>query len=84
MTRTVPHRELRNDSSRLLREVAAGESFQITNHGEIVALLVPPDGPLPALAMSPPRRQGGFGALPRTTVAEPTADVLDELRGEER
>lgn len=45
---TIPHRELRNNSSEILRRVAAGESFEITNHGVVVARLSPP-GPMSAL-----------------------------------
>ena len=33
----IAHRDLRNRSSEILRRVAAGESFEITNHGEVVA-----------------------------------------------
>jgi prevent-host-death family protein len=41
--RTIPHRELRNGSSEILRRVQAGETpFQITNHGEMVAVLSQP------------------------------------------
>ena len=84
MTRTVPHRELRNDSSRILREVAAGATVAITNHGEVVAVLSPPqDVPgTSGLAIRPARRRGGFSALPRARRGRSTADVLDELRAE--
>ncbi len=42
MVRTIPHRELRNNSSKILEEVRRGETIHITNHGEVVATLVPP------------------------------------------
>lgn len=38
---TIPHRELRNNSSAVLARVSAGESFAVTNHGRVAALLVP-------------------------------------------
>ena len=38
---TIPHRELRNNSTEILRRVEAGEAFAITNHGRMVARLVP-------------------------------------------
>lgn len=38
---SIGHREMRNGSSEVLRAVAAGESFTITNHGTAVARLVP-------------------------------------------
>lgn len=42
MSRTIPHRELRNNSSAVLRDVQAGETIEVTNNGEVVAVLVPP------------------------------------------
>jgi len=39
--RTISHRELRNDSGRILRDVQEGEAFLITNAGKPVALLQP-------------------------------------------
>lgn len=85
MVRSIPHRELRNDSARILREVAAGESFEITNHGEVVAVLVPPQASAtPPLPVDPARRRGGFALVPRTTSTSSTASVLDELRSDDR
>src|SRR5215472_4646288 len=40
--RTISHRELRNNSSEILRAVGAGETIEVTNHGEVAAVLVPP------------------------------------------
>jgi len=40
--RTVPQRELRNDIARVLREVDAGETVQITVRGQVVAEMHPP------------------------------------------
>ena len=40
--RTISPRELRNNSSAVLRAVRAGETVEVTNHGEIAAVLVPP------------------------------------------
>ena len=39
--KTISHRELRNNSAEILRAVAAGESFVVTNHGSAVAVLTP-------------------------------------------
>jgi prevent-host-death family protein len=33
--RTIPHRELRSNSSAVLREVQAGATIEITNNGEL-------------------------------------------------
>lgn len=40
--RTVTHREMRNQSGNVLRHVADGETIQVTNHGRVAALIVPP------------------------------------------
>ena len=88
--KTISHRELRNDSARILREVQAGESMEITNHGEVVALLVPvPVDTRARLIRSgdlrPARSRPDFGSVER--VRPPagmpsSSEVLDDLRGE--
>jgi len=40
--RTISHRELRNNTAEVLRAVSAGETIQVTNRGEVAAVLVPP------------------------------------------
>lgn len=40
--RTVTHREMRNQSGDILRDVAAGETIKVTNNGQVAALIVPP------------------------------------------
>lgn len=83
----IPHRELRNNSAEILRRVAAGESFEITNHGEVVAILRRPTAD---------ERWRAEIAVPATTSrawhdierVKPPADgpstqeILDELREE--
>ncbi|TFV54590.1 type II toxin-antitoxin system prevent-host-death family antitoxin [Geodermatophilus sp. DF01-2] len=81
MTRSIPHRELRNNSAAVLRAVQAGETFEITNHGEVVALLVPPNGTQP-LSIRPATRRGGFSDLRGVRLDHPVQDDLDYLRGE--
>jgi prevent-host-death family protein len=82
MARTIPHRELRNNSSAVLRDVQAGESIAITNHGEVVAMLVPPGGRRETLRVRRARVQGGFAGLERVRLDVPVQEVLDDLRGE--
>ncbi len=82
MPRTIPHRELRNNSSAVLRDVQAGETVYVTNNGEVVAVLVPP--PRAVSASVRIRRatvRGGFSDIERCRIQEPLQDVLDELRG---
>ena len=40
--RQVTHREMRNQSGEILRLVAEGETIQVTNRGQVAALIVPP------------------------------------------
>lgn len=40
--RIVTHREMRNQSGDILRDVAKGETIQVTNRGQVAALIVPP------------------------------------------
>lgn len=80
MATTIAHRKLRNNSSEILRRVEAGEAFQVTNHGRVVALLCPP-GESVAPRIIKARIIGGFDKLPKIKASERTQDVLDELRG---
>ncbi|WP_428120263.1 type II toxin-antitoxin system Phd/YefM family antitoxin [Candidatus Poriferisodalis sp.] len=41
MEREISQRELRNDSGKIMRAVANGESFTVTSNGEPVAHLSP-------------------------------------------
>ncbi len=81
MTERLAHRDLRNRSSEILRAVASGATYEITNHGEVVAILSPPEA-RPPLRVRPARRSGGFAQLPRVRRVEPARDVLEDLRGE--
>lgn len=60
MVRTIPHRELRNNSSKILEEVRNGETIHITNHGVVVATLIPPQDDRPSLHIEPARHPVGW------------------------
>lgn len=79
MAKSIPHRELRNRSSDVLRRVKAGETIQVTNYGEIVAVLSPPDGGM-APRITAARHRGGFASIPRVRSSETTRQALDALR----
>jgi prevent-host-death family protein len=83
MARIIAHRELRNNSSAILRQVQAGESFTVTNHGDIVARLVPP---AMDVASAPRIRRatklGGFSQIVGIQLDHPIQDDLDFLRGD--
>lgn len=45
--RVVTHREMRNQSGDILSRVANGETIQVTNNGQVAAVIGPPgDDPL--------------------------------------
>ena len=77
----IPHRELRNNSAEILRRVARGESFEITNHGEVVAVIEPPQARLALQVVKPATRKGGWRDLkPVKRDGPSTQEILDELR----
>ncbi len=80
MAERLAHRELRNRSSEILRAVASGVSYEITNHGEVVARLVPVAGAPGKLQVRPARIRGHWDQVPATE-GEPTSEeVLAALR----
>lgn len=85
---TIPHRELRNQSSKILERVKNGETIDVTNNGELVATLIPPSAsPFERLLLAGQVRPAAnsavdFQALTRVTSEASTADILDDLRGD--
>ena len=85
---TIPHRELRNQSSKILERVKNGETIHVTNNGEVAATLIPPAAsPFERLLLAGQIRQAApgpvdFQSLPRVTSDASTADILDDLRGD--
>jgi len=89
-------RELKNRLSEFVRLVRAGEHVQITDRGQVVALLIPSGrakggDPAAALAelerrgvLTPPARRGRarYPSLPRIVPAGTARRLLDEDRGE--
>ncbi len=78
-------RELRQNASRYLDRVKAGETVEVTERGELIALLVPPEPARTARdrLVASGRLLPAAGALrspARVVVDRTTADVLDELR----
>ncbi|WP_284249209.1 type II toxin-antitoxin system Phd/YefM family antitoxin [Litorihabitans aurantiacus] len=78
---TISHRELRNNSSDVLRRVREGEAFEATDHGVAVARLAPLGAPeLPFPVTRPARRRGGWTALPTVDLPRSVSDVVDDER----
>jgi prevent-host-death family protein len=84
----IAHRDLRNRSSEILARVGNGESIAVTNHGKLVAVISPPaSSPLEQVRQAGEVREARhpdvrFEQLVRTRLAESTAGVLDDLRGD--
>lgn len=81
MPQKLAHRELRNRSAEVLREVAAGATYEITNHGDVVAVLSPPSSGT-RLRIRQPKVRGGFAGLPRVRRDRPMQTALDDARGD--
>jgi prevent-host-death family protein len=85
-------RELRQHASRWLARVASGESFEVTDRGRRVALLIPPprEGTVEGLVATRRARPGtghlgdlGPPRSPRPGAPRPS-EVLERLRADER
>ena len=84
MTTTIPHRELRNNSSEILRRVGEGEVFQVTNHGVVVAEIRSPQGSavLAGVRYRPASILGRFGEIHRTASPVSSQEIMDSLKGD--
>ena len=88
---TVGIRELRDTLSAVIRRVTAGESFDVTDHGHLVARLVPARGrgaleQLIAEGRAVPAEPGllEYRPAPRKDGEPLLSEVLAELRDDER
>ena len=87
---TIPHRELRNQSSKILERVKNGETISVTNNGEVAATLIPPSTtPFEQLLRSGSIRPAAtarvdFRKLQRVVSTTSTADLLADLRDDGR
>lgn len=85
MSQVISQREMRNRSGDVLRAVAAGESFIITNDGVEVAELIPRNAPRPKPAPDRPATVPKGTPFPyrRNPADGPSSqEVLDELRAD--
>lgn len=84
--RTIPHRELRNNSPKILEEVSNGETFEITNHGKVVAILSPCPDPYEQLLAAGKVQRGtqrrNFSSIKPAIAERDPLDVLNEMRGQ--
>lgn len=87
--RTINHRELRNNSAEVLRAVSAGETIEVTNRGEVAAVLVPPsltpyERLVAAGKVREPQRDRPVDLRSIRRVAAPvtTAEIIADVRGD--
>ncbi len=81
----ISQREMRNRSGEVLRAVAAGESFIITNDGVEVAELIPRNAPRPKPQADRPAtvpKGTRWRTLPRRVDGPSSQEILDELRAD--
>ncbi len=85
--RTVTHREMRNQSGDILREVADGGTVQVTNHGQVAALIVPPApdafSDLVSRGQVREARQpiSSLSSIPRRVPTQPAQAIVADTRG---
>jgi prevent-host-death family protein len=82
----ISQREMRNNSAQVLRRVASGESFVVTNNGVPAAVLSPAPtdrrGELIAAGLLRPGTGLNLDELPEPLMSTlSTAELLDEDRG---
>lgn len=84
-------RELRQHASRVVERVEAGETIEVTNHGRLVARLVPIDRPrtrgYEELVAAGLIRRGRGNVLDVEPIVAPpgspsSEEILDEMRAE--
>lgn len=80
MPERLAHRDLRNRSSEVLRAVAGGATYEITNHGEVVALLSPVRPEAGRTVVRRARIDGHWDEIEPTDGPATTAEVLEALR----
>jgi len=78
---TISQRELRNNSAAIMRGLEAGESYTVTNRGQVVGRLVPAGATaLDGLVIRRAARVGGWRRIQRSPAPSGTGDLLNELR----
>lgn len=83
----ITHRQMRNESSAVLRRVAAGETILVLNSGRPAAVIGPPTGATVSslaaqgqlrAATEPPHT---LRSIARRTSTRSTAEIIEDSRG---
>lgn len=80
--RTISHRQLRNESGAVLRDVEAGESLLISNNGSVVARISPATETEPELPVTRRATAHGFDGVPLYDRPGNALDAITDLRGD--
>jgi len=87
--RRISHRQLRTHGAEVLRAVEAGETVEVTNHGEVAAVLVPPsltpyERLVTAGKVREPRkdRPVDLRTIRRVTAPLSSAEIIADVRGD--
>ena len=78
---------MRNQSGEILRLVAGGETVQVTNHGEVAAVIVPPGTDLFTELVSrgqvrvARRSPSSLRSITRRRRGTSSEEIVDDLRG---
>ena len=78
---------MRNSSGEILRAVAAGETVQVTNNGQVAALITPPGADvlvrLAELGQARPARRpvADLASIRRRTSKLTSAEIVRDARG---
>lgn len=79
---TISQRELRNDNAEIIRGVEQGQIYTVTRRGVPVARLGPLSSATDLHCDRPATRRPVYAAHTRIRISTPTAELLDDLRGD--
>lgn len=80
--KTISQRELRNDNATVMSGVENGETYTVTRRGVPVARLVPITDASDLRCDRSARKRATYSGASRVRLTIPSAEILDELRGE--
>lgn len=85
--RTISHREMRNNSAAVLRDIANGETVQVTNNGVVAAIITAPTGDELSRRIDLGLARPALAPLSTLTSVQPTrsatssAEIIADSRG---
>lgn len=80
--KTINQRELRNDSSEVMRGVEQGETYVVTRRGVPIAQLAPIREDADLRLVRPARVRPSYAGMTRVKIDSDSAGTLLDLRGD--